>query len=240
MMPYLRLEMLRLLRDPGYLLMSVISPLTMFLIFTNIKTGGGHDGPPAYSMVGLAGFGAVGAVLNSGVGIAEDKPLGWIRQLRLLPLRPVEVIVGRALCAMAVALPPILAVCLAGGLVDGVSLPAGRWAAVLLLLWLGVLPIAVLAMGLGYLFDAQKAQMSAMIGYLGLSIVGGLWFPISSFPHWLWEIARMSPLNRYGELSWRMAFDGGVPLTALGLLACWSVPFAALALYGYRRSVRTA
>lgn len=238
---YVRLEMVRLLRDPGYLVMSLISPLVMYLVFTNLDLGRqGGGGAATYSMVGMAGFGAIGAVMGNGVSIAEDKPLGWIRQLRLLPLRPVNVVIGRTLCAMVVTLPPILAVSLAGGLVNGVSLGAGRWAAVVGLLWLGIAPIAVLGIGLGYLLTAQQAQMAGLVCYMGLSLLGGLWVPISTFPGWLTNVAKATPINRYGELSWRIT-DGHAPtLPGVAVLAGWAALFVAFAVYGYRRSARTA
>lgn len=238
---YVRLEMVRLLRDPGYLVMSLISPLTMYLVFTSLDlTGESGQGGAVYSMVGMAGFGAIGAVMGSGVAIAEDKPIGWIRQLRLLPLRPLDVVVGRTLCAMVVTLPPILSVCLAGALVNGVSLGAGQWAAVLMLLWAGIAPIAVLAIGLGYLLTGQQAQMAGLVCYMGLSLLGGLWVPISTFPGWLERLATATPINRYGELSWRVT-DGAAPsLTGVLVLAGWAVLFAAVAVYGYRRSARSA
>ncbi|MGI8332805.1 ABC transporter permease [Actinomadura scrupuli] len=241
MLGYLRLETLRILRDGGYLFMSVISPLVMYLVFTNLKmTGQDHHDTAIYTMVGMAGFGAIGAALTNGVGIAEDKALGWIRQLRLLPLTPLQVVTARTLCAMVVAIPPILAVCLAGGLVNGVSLGIGRWAAIGGLLWIGIAPIAVLGLGIGYLLDAQKAQAAGAVGYMGLSLVGGLWFPLSAFPHWLASISPLTPVNRYGELGWRSA-AGAVPsLTGVAILAGWSAVFTALAVYAYRRSAVTA
>ncbi|WP_396449917.1 ABC transporter permease [Actinomadura sp.] len=237
---YVRLEMMRLLRDPGYLVMSLISPLTMYLVFTNLDlTGKSEHAGAVYAMVGMAGFGAVGAVLNNGVSIAEDKPLGWIRQLRLLPLRPSEVVVGRTLCAMVVAVPPIVSICLAGALVNGVSLGAGQWAAVVALLWAGIAPMAVLGIGLGYLFTAQQAQMAALTCYMGLSLLGGLWVPITRFPGWLQDIGAATPINRYGELSWRVT-EGHAPTPAgVMLLALWAGVFVAFAAFGYRRSTRT-
>ncbi|MEU5990252.1 ABC transporter permease [Spirillospora sp. NPDC047418] len=237
---YVRLEMVRLLRDPGYLVMSLISPLTMYLVFTSLDiTGRSGDAGAVYAMVGMAGFGAVGAVLNNGVSIAEDKPLGWIRQLRLLPLRPSEVVVGRTLCAMAVTLPPIVSICLAGGLVNDVALGAGQWAAVFVLLWAGIAPMAVLGIGLGYLLSAQQAQMAALTCYMGLSLLGGLWVPIARFPEWLQHIAAATPINRYGELSWRVT-DGHAPtITGAALLLAWAAVFAVFAAYCYRRSART-
>ncbi|RFU37388.1 ABC transporter permease [Actinomadura logoneensis] len=237
---YVRLEMLRLLRDPGYLLMTLVSPLTMYLVFTNLDLGGGTSSDAAvYSMVGMAGFGAIGAVMTNGVSIAEDKPLGWIRQLRLLPLGPSQVVVGRAVCAMVAALPPILAVCLAGGLVDGVSLSPGRWIAVILLLWAGISPLAVLGVGFGYLLTAQKAQMAGLAFYMGLSLLGGLWFPIRLMPSWVADIARVTPVNRYGELSWKVAGGHAPTLVGVGVLAAWAAAFTVFSVIAYRRAAQT-
>ncbi|MCP2335600.1 ABC transporter permease [Actinomadura rupiterrae] len=236
---YVRLEMLRLLRDPGYLIMTLVSPLTMYLVFTNLDlgTGKGADGA-VYSMVGMAGFGAIGAVMTNGVSIAEDKPLGWIRQLRLLPLGPSQAVIGRAVCAMVAALPPIVAVCAAGGLVDGVALSPGRWVAVFLLLWLGIAPLAVLGVGFGYLLTAQKAQMAALVFYMGLSMLGGLWFPIGKMPSWLADVARITPVNRYGELSWNVAGGHAPTLVGVGVLSAWAVAFTVFSVVGYRRAAQ--
>ncbi|TDD84755.1 ABC transporter permease [Actinomadura darangshiensis] len=238
---YIRLEMLRLLRDPGYLVLSLVSPLTMYLVFTNLDLTGesGHQGAAAYAMVGMAGFGAVGAVMGNGVAIAEDKPLGWIRQLRLLPLRPFEVVVGRTLTAMVGTVPPIVSVCLAGALVNDVSLSAAQWASVLVLLFVGIAPMAVLGIGVGYLLTGQQAQMAGLVCYMGLSLLGGLWVPIAKFPGWLEHVATATPINRYGELSWRVT-DGNAPtVTGVLVLAGWAAVFAAFAVYGYRCSSRT-
>ncbi|MFC4913460.1 ABC transporter permease [Actinomadura gamaensis] len=238
--PYVRLELLRLLRDPGYLIMTLVTPLTMYLVFTNLDLGGGagRDGA-VYSMVGMAGFGAIGAVMTNGVSIAEDKPLGWIRQLRLLPLAPSQAVVGRATCAMVAALPPIVAVCAAGALVDDVSLSPGRWVAVFLLLWLGISPLAVLGVGFGYLLTAQKAQMAGLVFYMGLSMLGGLWFPVAKMPSWLARVARVTPVNRYGELSWKVAGGQAPTLVGVLVLAAWAAAFAAFSVIAYRRAART-
>ncbi|WP_019631074.1 ABC transporter permease [Actinomadura atramentaria] len=236
---YTRLEVTRLLRDGGYLAMCLVSPLMMYLVFTNLDIAGG-DGRDAavYAMVGMAGFGAVGAVMNGGVAIAEDKPLGWIAQLRLLPIRPVEVVVGRTVCAVVASAPPIAAVCLAGGLVDGVGLSPARWVAVVLLLWLGVTPLAVLSTGLGYTLPPRLAQLAGMAFYLGLSMLGGLWFPIAKFPGWLADVARATPVNRYGDLAWAVA-DGGAPAAStVAVLAGWAALFTVFATYACRRAVR--
>lgn len=80
MLGYIRLEILRLVRNGGYLMMSLIMPVGLYVTLA----GGGPDQESLVrAMVGAAAFGALGVVITNGTGIAEDRALGWLRQLRL-------------------------------------------------------------------------------------------------------------------------------------------------------------
>src|SRR6202012_1991987 len=58
---------------------------------------------------------------------------------------------------------------------------------------LGLLPIAALAVWLGYVArpDSLQAIMGGLISLLAL--LGGLWVPIESFPNWVGDIAKALP-----------------------------------------------
>ncbi|MFE4457127.1 ABC transporter permease [Nocardia tengchongensis] len=237
MIAYLKLELKRLFRDGGYLIMSLATPLIMYLTFSHLKTAGDGDG--VYSMVGLAGFGALGAALTNGAGLAEDRALGWLRQLRLMPLTPAQVVTARALTGMVVALPPILAVCAAGAFINGVELSPLRWVGIIGALWIGVAPIAALGLAVGYRLNAQPAQATSATAYMGLSLLGGLWVPLSQMPGWVSTVGHWTPTYRYADLGWRIA-DGHLPLpTGLGVIGLWAVVFTGLAIAAYRHGART-
>ena len=88
MIDYLRLEVRRTLRDTGFVDLR--------------RRDAGADVPAVHqprrrattaewktaSMVGMAAYGALGSALSTGGGVAEDKTLGWLRQLRVTPLTP--------------------------------------------------------------------------------------------------------------------------------------------------------
>lgn len=160
MRAYIRLELRRLTRTPGLLIFAVLMPLLSYLLFTNLNSITGQDKSIAatYSMVSMAGYGAIGALLNYSAGLVVDRSIGWLRQLRLTPLPPVKVVLGKGLAAMAAALLPVFALCGAAVLVNGVHLRAGQWLAILPLLWLGSLPFALLGLALGYFATSQTAQ----------------------------------------------------------------------------------
>ncbi|MFJ1604189.1 ABC transporter permease [Streptomyces sp. NPDC088253] len=238
MLDYLRLEVRRTLRDTGFVIGGIAMPVMMYLLFTNLgddSDGGWKTG----SMIGMAAYGAVGSALNTGGGVAEDKVIGWLRQLRVTPMTPREVVLGRTLTGAVTVLPAIAAVLAAGGLVNGVRLDAWQWAAVAVLLWLGSIPFTLLGLGNGYRLTAQTTGVANMVCNLGLSVVGGLWFPLTLFPGWLQSLSGYTPTNRIAQLGTSVA-DGNAPaLGAVVVLTAWLLAFGSYAVVSYRRATRT-
>ncbi|MER5878834.1 ABC transporter permease [Streptomyces sp. NPDC060235] len=238
MIDYLRLEVRRTLRDTGFVIGGVAMPVMMYLLFTNL--GGGDDGAwKTASMVGMAAYGAVGSALNTGGGVAEDKVTGWLRQLRVTPMTSRQVVLGRALTGSVTVLPAIVAVLAAGGLVNGVRLAAWQWAATAVLLWIGSVPFTLLGLGNGYRLTAQTTGVANMVCNLGLSVVGGLWFPLALFPGWLRSVAAYTPTNRFAQLGVAVTEGRAPSLAAVAVLTGWLMAFGSYAVVSYRRSART-
>ncbi|MER5514505.1 ABC transporter permease [Streptomyces sp. NPDC002763] len=237
MLDYLRLEVRRTLRDVGFVIGGIAMPVMMYLLFTNL--GGDDGGYRTQAMVGMAAYGAVGSALNTGGGVAEDRAIGWLRQLRVTPMTPRQVVLGRALTGSVTVLPAILAVLAAGGLVNGVRLAAWQWAGIALLLWLGSIPFTLLGLANGYGLTAQTTGVANMACNLGLAVIGGLWFPVSLFPGWLRAVSEYTPTNRFAELGTSVA-DGRTPAPgAIAVLTLWLLAFGSYAVLAYRRTGRT-
>ncbi|WP_443044004.1 ABC transporter permease [Streptomyces sp. NBC_00322] len=235
---YLKLEVRRTLRDTGFVIFGIGMPVMMYLLFTNL----GENDPEwkTASMVGMAAYGALGAALSTGGGVAEDKALGWLRQLRITPMSPRQVVTGRALTGSVTVLPAIIAVLAAGGLVNGVRLAAWQWAALAVLLWLGALPFTLLGLGNGYRLSAQTTGVVNMACNLGLSVVGGLWFPSVLFPGWLQSLSQYTPANRFADLGWSTTQGHAPGPTTVAVLVAWLLAFGSYAVISYRRAARTA
>ncbi|WP_371529462.1 ABC transporter permease [Streptomyces sp. NBC_01283] len=240
MFAYLRLEVRRTLRDTGFVIGGIGLPVLMYLLFTNIGGGADYDEWKTTSMIGMAAYGAVIAALNTGTGVAEDKTTGWLRQLRVTPMTPREVVTGRALTGAVTVLPAIVAVFAAGGLVNGVRLAAWQWAAAALLLWLGSLPFTMLGLGNGYRLTAQTTGVVNTACNLGLAVLGGLWFPVELFPGWLRTVSDYTPTHRFAELGTSVTDGGGLGIGTVAVLTAWLLVFASYAVSSYRRSARTS
>ncbi|MEV6393734.1 ABC transporter permease [Streptomyces sp. NPDC051907] len=234
---YVKLEVRRALRDTGFVVFGIGMPVLMYLLFTNL--GANASEWKTASMVGMAAYGALGAALSTGMGVAEDKSSGWLRQLRITPMSPRQVVVGRAVTGSVVVLPAIVAVLAAGGLVNGVRLDVWQWPALALLLWLGALPFTLLGLGNGYRLSAQTTGVVNVACNLGLAVVGGLWFPVQLFPGWLRALSEYTPANRFADLGWSVTTGSAPGLFTVAVLTGWLLLFGSYAMISYRRSART-
>lgn len=150
--------------------------------------------------------GVMGATLNGhSVAPATQRASGWSRQLRVTPLAPAAYVLGKAVLAMLVALPALLLVALLGAPVRHVQRAAPEWTAFPLGTWLGSIPTAALGILLGYVLDSQSAQSGTMIVYLGLSLLGGIWFPYQVMPRAMRLVARLLPSYHLASLGWNAA-----------------------------------
>ncbi|MEU2020781.1 ABC transporter permease [Streptomyces sp. NPDC016469] len=238
MFRYILLEMRRTLRDAGFLIFGTGMPVMMYLLFTNIGDGSA-DGWKTASMVGMAAYGALGSAMSIGTGVASDKSLGWLQQLRVTPLSPSHAVVGRAVSGSVTVLPVILTVLLAGALINGVRMAAWQWAVLVVLLWIGALPFTLLGLGNGYRLTPQGTGVANVACLMGFGVVGGLWFPLEMLPGWLRSVGRFTPANRFADLGWATT-DGHAPgAMTMGVLAVWLLLFGGYAVISYRRSART-
>lgn len=234
---YLKLEVRRTLRDVGFVVGGIGMPVVMYLLFTNI---GASDGAwRTGAMVGMAGYGAVGCALNTGGGVAEDRAIGWLRQLRVTPMTPRQVVVGRALTGSVTVLPAIVTVLVAGGVVNGVRLAVWQWVAIALLLWLGSVPFTLLGLGNGYRLTGQTTGVVNMACSMGLAVLGGLWFPVTLFPDWLRALSAYTPTYRFAQLGTSVAAGHAPALGAITVLTLWLAAFGSYAVLSYRRGAGT-
>ena len=162
MFGYLRLEVARSLRDPRYVVLALVAPVGFYLLFSTLF-GGPSAGPNAvYVQVGLmvsmSVFGAMWAVLTAtGPRIAQDRSVGWLRQTRLLPVEQSSLLLARLLAALVLVGPTLGLVMLTARISHNVSLDAGQWIALIAVLWVAIIPVAIMGVAIGYATGAEVA-----------------------------------------------------------------------------------
>jgi ABC-2 type transport system permease protein len=237
---YLGLESKRALRNPRFLMFTMIFPVVIFLIdvaaFGNGLVPGSKTVTFApYIMVSMAAFGAFMAAMNTGARTAVERAAGWQRQLRLTPLKPTGYLVAKAAVGTLVALPPIVLVALVGIVVEHVHLSAGGWVQVVLGVWVASIPFAVLGLLVGQLATSETMQVFTSGLMIVLGFLGGILIPVTVFPNWMQHVAQVLPSYWLADVG-HSALLGNTDIgRAIIWLAGWTVVLAFAVVRRYQR-----
>ena len=237
---FLRLEIVRMLRDPKYLALAVLAPIGFYLLFATLfgdsPVRPGQLKGTVEIMVAMAAYGAIWAVLSTTAPrIAEERQIGWLEQIRSMPVPTAQVLTAKVLASVATALPTIVLVCATAATVKGVRLSPGQWLALVGAMWLGSTVFAALGIAIGFLIGADAAYPVTYGLYMAMSAIGGLWVPPSLLPATLKNIADALPTYQLADLGWEIA-AGRIPtVTSVLVLLAWTAGLAVLALLAYRR-----
>jgi len=242
---YLMLEARVIARNSRFLIFTLIMPAVLFVIYVGLwgQLGAAFpDGTPVAPslMVSMSGYGAMGAAMSTGMGIAIERDYGWMRQLRLTPMSGLSYLLAKATLAMLVALPVILVVCLLGLTVGGVELTPLQWLAVTLGLWFAVTPFAAIGVVMGQLSTADSSQAIGGAVMMILGLAGGMWIPSQVVPEWAVDVMRATPsfwLREVGQSVVNRAID---MRTAIWVLAAWTVVATVIAARRYRSELARA
>ncbi|HEX7290345.1 MAG TPA: ABC transporter permease [Conexibacter sp.] len=237
---YARYELLRTFRNRRFLVFSLGFPLVLYYAIAGpnrheASLAGSGISAPLYFMVGLIAFGAMNAVLSMGARIAAERAAGWNRQLRLTPLSTRRYFRVKVLTAYATAAITI-ALLYAAGATLGVHLQAGNWVEMTLLVLVGLVPFAGLAVLMGHLLTIDSIG-PAMGGTTALlALLGGVWFPITNGTFQKFAEA----LPSYWLVQASHVGLGGAAWGATGwaVVAAWSVAAALAAGWAYRRDTQ--
>jgi len=229
-----RASTVELLRYPTFSVPTLAFPALFFVLFVAPRSD--RDADPTLLLAGFAGFAVLGvSFFQFGVGIAAERESPWERFLRTLPVRLRVRLAARVASGAVFGL--VSAALVAGTAVatTDASLPMLRWVALAAALAVGAVPFALLGIALGYWSSPRSALPTANVLYLVLAFLGALWTTPEHLPG---SVARLSPLvptRQFGNVLWGAAEGHLWRPVDWSLLAAWSVVFAGLAAWGYRR-----
>lgn len=237
---YLRLELVRMLRDARYLALAVGAPIGFYLLFATLF--GGQPVPPGQLpgtvgiMVAMAAYGAMWAVLSAtGPRVSQEREIGWTRQVRAMPVGAFKVLTAKVAASVVLALPALVLVCATAALAKGVRLDAWQWVALVGAMWAGSVPFCALGLAIGYAISADASFALCYGIYVAMSAIGGLWVPPTVLPAGMRQVAGGLPSYQLADLGWRIAAGHAPHIGGVLVLVAWTAGCAGLALLAYRR-----
>jgi len=233
---YLRFELLRTLRNYRFLIFSLGFPLILFLTIAGAHKNLKLDGIsfPLYYLSGMTAWGTMSAVISSGARIAQERTVGWTRQLRVTPLKTSDYFLAKVLSGYLMALLNIVVLALAGTLI-AVRLSAAQWLTMLGLILVGLIPFAILGILLGHLLTVDTLGPVIGGGTSLLALVGGAYGQLATGGPFL-AVVKYIP-SYWLVQAGRSALGGGNawPTQAWIVLAAWSLILARVAARVFRR-----
>ncbi len=155
-------------------------------------------------------------LLVTGLSVAREREMGTFEQLLVSPLHPLEILLGKALPALLVAMIEGAFIVLVGVFLLRVPFNGS------LLLLFGSMAVFLLAIiGVGLFVSSlsmtqQQAVLGAFMFLVPAVILSGFASPIENMPHWLQTISYANPLRYF------MTIVRGVFLKDVSAAIVWS------------------
>jgi ABC-2 type transport system permease protein len=227
-----RLEVRRVLRNKRYLLFTIGLPVVLYLAFGRSKSLAYGLGFKEFYMIAMASTGAFsGALTGNAQRISQERKDGWIRQLRISSLPASGYVVAKIVASMVTSVTSVVLVLLLGRFYGDVQMPLWKWIAVGVAIWIGAMTFAALAVAIGYRFMPDAVQPITMFVWLGMSIFGGLWFPVSGT---LGKIAKALPTYQITRVATDVIAQGTISMGRVGIILAWLAGFVVLAAISVR------
>ncbi len=211
----LKLEIRRLLRNRRTVIFALVTPSIFFLLFglnaAYANQSAGKGNVSAFILISMALYGSVLATTSGGAMISIERAQGWTRQLRLTPLSPPAYVVTKMLTSMVLGF---------------VSVP--------LCVWIGSLVFAPFGLFLGYLLPTENVMQFMGFIMMLLAFGGGLFIPLSTYPHALQVLAEFTPLYGLNQLVHWPLTGGSMDMWWVVNAIAWLAIFTAGAVWRFR------
>jgi len=156
------------------------------------------------------------AVISTSLTVVREKERGTMEQIMVSPLRPIQVILGKTLPYMAIALVSATAILILGYLLFDIQIKGS-----IVLLYAGIMTLILASLGQGLLIssatDSQQVAFMASIftTLLPSFLLSGFVFPIASMPVVLQVISNLAVVKYF------LVVVRGVMLKGVGFEAVW-------------------
>lgn len=230
---YFLIELRLLFRKKVYLVLSILIPLCFYLLFTSILDLPKYAEQLFYKeyMYSMTAFSLSSfCLIQFPIDLINEKTTGWYKNLMRTPLHAYQYYSVKIFKMMFQFILSITLIFLVAYIVNGVTMTLFEWIFSGFILWLGASSFLTVGILLAQINEIQKASSIGNILYLGLAVLGGLWFPVSQFPSWMRKIAYVTPTYHLKQVAYE--FGNGVGLNYLSFLVLiiYSILFLAMGL----------
>ena len=250
-----RLELRVFFREMDAVIFTFAMPVMLLVIFGAIFTGSVANTGVSYRQYFIAGIIASGVMSTTfntlGATVAIERDDGTLKRLAGTPMPPAAYFVGKILFALVLSVLETVIMLAIGVGLYGLRLPAdpGRWVTLAWVFLLSAGTCTLLGIAVSSIpRSARSAAGVVSLPYLALQFISGVYFPFTSLPRVIQQIAALFPLKWMCQglrsvflpdalLPAEPAHSWEHPMTAL-ILAAWGVAGLLLCLKTFRWTSR--
>jgi ABC-2 type transport system permease protein len=227
-------EMLRIIRNPYFVFWSLAMPIMFYFIFTKLVTSNSIDNPTwaAHYLMSMTTFSVMGSsIMTLGIRIVQERVHGWSTFMRVTPLPESIYFFSKMFGQLVMHLFSIIIIFIAGYLINGVSLSATQWIGSGLWILMASIPFLAIGTLVGTMKRVDTASGVSNAVYMILAILGGMWFPLETFPTMLRTIGQWLPSYSFGNGAWEIVNGNAPQWHNIFILVGYLVVFMVLSTY---------
>ncbi|EHJ08742.1 ABC transporter permease [Staphylococcus simiae] len=228
LLSYFLYEFKIMFRKKLTLMLSIIFPVFFYILFTSIldlpKTVEHHfykDYMYSMTVYSLISF----SLMTFPLDLIEEQNNGWFKKLMSTTFNSSNYYTAKMIKTTFQYLFAIVILFLVAHFYKEVNMTMSKWLLSGFLLWLGGSSFLSLGLIFAQFKDSQKVSSISNILTIGLAVLGGLWFPINTFPHWLQHIGKSLPSYHLKQLGISVTKNEGFQFQSFAILLLYSVVF---------------
>ncbi|PTK37010.1 ABC transporter permease, partial [Staphylococcus hominis] len=198
--------------------LSIILPVGFYLLFTSLLDLPEEAKQQFYKeyMYSMTVFSLMSfCLMQFPLDIIEERNTGWFKRLMVTPLSSKIYFIIKVIKTMLLFLLSILLIFVVAHLYKNVNMSIQHWLLSGVSLWIGASLFLTLGLVIAQFNETQKANSIANIINMLLAILGGLWFPVQTFPIWLQKISKITPTYHLKNLALELVKNQGLNITSL-------------------------
>lgn len=236
----IKIEMLMTKRNLFALMMTVALPMAFFLLFSTVLVTGSNAEVERHVVKQIMFNMAVMSVISVGLFscpfmILEDRANQWLKIVKRSPVGSLRYYIAKFTRVFVYYFLGVLGCFMAGALVKNVTMSPKDWLASGVIILIGSFAFLILGMAISLFNSEQSVSAVSNILYFSLAILGGLWIPVSQFPVWMQDVAKVTPTYHLANIVNKFNENGSFEIGSIGVMLVYSVVFMAIIFVIKRR-----
>lgn len=234
-MTYTRRQLAETLRTPVMFLTVVLVPVAVMLFFI-VPFVGDNPSTMTYGTATMAVFAVMLACVGHfSISVAALRESAWGSYLRTLPGGLAPQAVGHLLVGMVVVAAAVVPIIVVAWLFTAANAPIGRVLLAVGALLITAVMFTFMGLAVGYLMGLAGTLIFNSVAFLPLSVAGGMFFDPENTPAFSEIVSPFIPTRGASDLVVAALMPYSPDPLALFMFGAWTVVFAVLFVWGYRR-----